>query len=160
MNRKVLVVLIPLVLMLSLLVMPAFATPATTFPSIKACGWAYEKTSSGYVSGSATLYVVFGTAPDAVPAVTDNLNEGFILLEVKGQTFEWVIDLSSVKLKCDVLTQCATPYVHDDVSSNVPEPTSPLSPINVVIDLCKPYCVTAYGCSTFFTGQGHILTAV
>jgi hypothetical protein len=104
------------------------------------------------------LEVVFGLAPGVTAPITDTLNGGFVLLAVKGHTFEWVIDLSSVKVKCNVLTLCASPYVVDDVASNGQVITTPLSPITVVVGLCKPYCVTAFGCSAFFAGQGHLLT--
>ncbi|MGA2682589.1 MAG: hypothetical protein ABSF44_12410 [Candidatus Bathyarchaeia archaeon] len=156
MNRKALLVLIPLLSMLSLLVTPAFAT---TYPNTEASGWAYVKTSEGCISGCATLEVVFGLAPGEVPAITDTLGGGFVLLVVHGHGFEWVIDLSSVKIsKCNVLTLCASPYAVDDpVASNPIVFSTPLSPITVVIDLSKPYCVTAFGCSTLFIGQGHTL---
>ena len=157
MNRKALLVLIPLFAMLSLLVMPAFAT--VTYPSIEACGWASVKTSEGCVSGCATLYVVFGAVLTAVPAVSDSgVPENIVVLEVKGYLFEWLIDLSSIQHKCNFLTFCAYPIVVDPsaVTASVPTSTG-LSPITVVIDLCKPYCVTVFGCGTCFIGQWHAL---
>jgi len=158
MNRKALLVLIPLLSMLSLLATPAFATPAT-YPIIEARGWASVRAPEGCFSGCATFYVVIGLASGAVPAIpTDNLNGGYVMLVVQGHTFEWVIDQSSIKVKCNVLTLCATHYVLDDVTINPQLPTSSISPITVVVDLCKPYCVNAYGCSTLFIGQGHPVT--
>jgi hypothetical protein len=156
MNRKALLVLLPLFAMLSLLVMPAFAAP--TYPSIEACGWATVKTSEGCVSGSATLYVLFGAVETAVPAISDSGVEGnIVVLEVQGYVFVWLIDLSSVHCKCNILTLCASPAVIDPDSVVT---TLPSSSISVVVNLCKPYCVTAFGCSALFIGQGHTLTAV
>jgi len=157
MNKKALLVLLPLFAMASLLVMPAFASNA---PTIVACGWAYEKTHEGCVSGCATLIAAVGAADGATPAF-DTLSGGFVILEVQGYAFEWVIDQSTVKCKCNVLTFCASPFAPEVGAGVDPsvEFTTPLSPISVVIDLCKPYCVTAFGCSTFFTGQGHVATA-
>jgi hypothetical protein len=158
MNRKALLVLIPLFSMLSLLVMPAFAS---AYSSVEASGWASVKTYEGCVSGCATLYVVFGGVElGAVPALSDSVVGDFVVLVVQDHAFEWIIDLSSVKCKCNVLTFCAYPQVSVEATvttNTVPVLSTPLSPISVVVDLCKPYCVTAFGCSAFFTGQGHPL---
>jgi hypothetical protein len=76
---------------------------------------------------------------------------------VQDWTFWWRIDPSSIKVKCNVLTLCAYPAeLADGVNPSIPT-TSSLSAISVVADLCKPYCVTAFGCSAIFTGQGHTL---
>ena len=153
MNKKAFLILIPLFTMLSLLAMPAFAI--TVYPSIQASGWAYIRTCEGCVSGCATLYVVLGLTDGVKPTIpSDFFESNYVMLCVHGHEFEWVID--SVKCKCNVLTICASPAVIPDVASDG-RVLTPLSSITVVINLCKPYCVTAFGCGTLFAGQGHPL---
>ena len=160
MNRKALLVLIPLLATLSLSVMPALALP-TAYPNVEACGFAVAKTSDGCLSGCATLWVWFGTEPEAVSALTDGVTGDYVLLIVQCHALWWTIDMSSIKLKYNTLTFCAYP----ETLVTIPDPTTivttePLSPITVSINLCSPYCVTALGCTTLFIGQGHTVTAV
>jgi len=162
MNKKALIVLIPLFSMFSLLVVPALALP-TEYPSIQASGWAYIKTSEGCFSGCATLYVFFGAEDGAVPGlVTDGVPGDLVVLVVCDHAFEWIIDQSSIKYKCDVLTFRASPYLTIEVGTAVDPstvtPITPLSSICVSIELCKPHLVTALGCTEFFIGTGQPLT--
>ena len=161
MNRKALLVLIPLFATLGLTVMPALAVP--TYPNVEACGFAFAKTSDGCLSGCATLWVWFGTEPEAAPlALTDSgVTGGYVLLVVQCHALWWIIDMSSVKLKCNTLTFCAYPetvLAASDPATIVT--TEALSPITEWINLCSPYCVTALGCTTLFVGQGHTVVAV
>ena len=158
MKGKILIALVPLLLLAGLLVLPVLAVPV--YPNVIACGWALEKTCYGCVSGCATLYVAVGIATDhAVPAF-DTLPGGFVILYLQCYAFEWQICQSSVNEKCNVLTFWAYPFSPIEgtvVPASVPsyQFVTPLSPIFVTIDLCKPYCVSATGCSTLFSGTGH-----
>jgi len=155
---KALLVLVPLLSIAGLLVLPALATP--TYPAIEACGWAWEKASWGCVSGCATLYVAVGTpgTTDGVVPAFDTLTSNYVVLFVQSYAFEWVICPSSVTCKCNILTFTAYPYGVADPSEI--QWVTPLSPIFVTIDLCKPYFVTAIGCSTLFVGQWTPVTPV
>ncbi|HUK84928.1 MAG TPA: hypothetical protein VLU95_03605 [Candidatus Acidoferrum sp.] len=65
-----------------------------------------------------------------------------LYLQCRGHTFYWKID--SEKLKCSVLTICASPT----------ETWGP-APLTVTINLKAPYCVAAFGCGIFFVGKGQ-----
>lgn len=153
MKGKFLLVLVPLLSIAGLLVTPALAVPV--YPNVEACGFACERISCGSLSGCASLYVAVEATDGVVTAPTDTLAGGYVILCVCGYEFEWQISESSLKCKCDVLTLCAYPYSVLSVANDPSPFVTPLSPIYVTIDLCKPYCVTATGCSTFFVGQGH-----
>jgi len=146
MNKKVLLVLIPMLSVLSLLVTPAFAQ-SITYPTIEANGFATIKYSGGCLSGCATLWV-FTTAP------TVGVENDYVKLLVCHHTFIW--EITNVDLKCKVLTVCAAPITVDGTA--IPAvPTSLLSPITVTIYPYPGTCfsVSAFGCNVFFFGQGH-----
>ena len=150
MNKKALLVLIPMLCVLSMLVVPAFATGITYPPTITASGWAVVKTNIGCVSGCATLWVFVDAPPPS------DLVELQVVCGSTEYFFTWIIN--SYSLKCHVLTVCASPPTLIAITpASDPVYLVPLSGITITV---YPYpatsmYVTALGCSTLFIGQGH-----
>ena len=155
MNKKALLVLIPLLCVLSLLVVPALATGITYPPTIEASGWAVVKTASGCVSGCATLWVFVAGFVDPPPP--SDLVELQVVCGSTEYVFTWIIDSFSVK--CHVLTVCASPpLIGGPITAG--DPVYYLVPLSGITVTVYPYpatsmCVTAFGCTTLFIGQGH-----
>ena len=147
-GKKVLIFLIPTLCMLSLLLMPAFATPTPSL--LNAAGNAKVKLTSGWIQGTAELWVFYG-------------NRGnYVRLEVKSDSatynFYWFIE--QWKVECDTLIVCASPsgIIPLTVTTD-PEPLSSTT-ITVYPYQASSYWTTAFGCAAFFIGQGPALTPI
>jgi hypothetical protein len=130
MNKKALLIVIPLLAVLSLTVIPAFAAADENF--VSASGWAFLKTSSGVCYSGCAGLGLFTVSPNGG-------SERFVSLGFQGLSggFNWLINLDSIKVGKNFETFCATPA-----------PGGAPAPITVA-----PFCVTAFGCGFVFVGK-------
>ena len=128
MNKKSLLIVIPLLVVLSLTVTPAFATGVSE-KFVYAVGWGYFKNSSGVVyCGCTTLGVFYASTP---------LGKWYV--GIYGAT--WLINLNSIKVENSFETLCATPAGGGAAA-----------PIVVGWQTDAPFCITAVGCGFIFVG--------
>ena len=137
MNKKALLIVIPLFAVLSVTVVPAFATASVGENYVGAVGWAYLKNSSGVCSSGRATLGLFLVSPSGG---TDR----FVGLQFVGALYsvDWLINVNSIKLEKNFETFCATPS-----GGGAP------APIIVAFQTQAPYCLTAFGCGFVFVGK-------
>ena len=148
MKKKALLIVVPLLAVLSLTMVPAFATPSVDQTYVRAVGWAFLKTSSGTCYSGCASLELFTQNPSAP-------SDRFASLTFQGNpnNFNWLIDLNSIKVTKNCETFCAIPTITFAGWGGVAP-----GPIIVTFQTKVPFCVTAFGCDCAFVGK--VTTAV